>query len=142
MEAVDSVESVVDEAHYLITARELRQTNPSQNQVHRIFVKVQIDPAPRSMDRFALSFNGDDMVVDTSTINSSVPHLDATTRLVGLNPLVGEMSKLENEIERISTSPYSSCASKSCSAFPRRCRPRMKVRLKQKGEYVLHVDSG
>ncbi len=39
-------------------------------------------PAPRSLDRFALSFNGQDVVVDTGTLNSAVPHPDTTTRLI------------------------------------------------------------
>ena len=39
-------------------------------------------PAPRSLDRFALSFNGEDVVVDTGTLNNTVPHPDATTLLI------------------------------------------------------------
>ena len=39
-------------------------------------------PAPRSLDRFVLSFNGGDVTVDTGTINNTVPHPDATTRLI------------------------------------------------------------
>ncbi len=39
-------------------------------------------PAPRSLDRFALSFNGEDVIVDTGTLNSSVLHPDDTTRLI------------------------------------------------------------
>jgi cytochrome b6-f complex iron-sulfur subunit len=39
-------------------------------------------PAPRSLDRFAFSFNGEDVVVDTGTLNNRVPHPDATTRLI------------------------------------------------------------
>ncbi len=39
-------------------------------------------PAPRSLDRFALSFNGEDVVVDTGTLDNTVPHPDATTRLI------------------------------------------------------------
>ena len=39
-------------------------------------------PAPRSLDRFALSFNGEDVVVDTGTLNNRVPHPDDTTRLI------------------------------------------------------------
>ena len=39
-------------------------------------------PAPRSLDRFALSFNGEDVVIDTGTLNNLVPHPDATTRLI------------------------------------------------------------
>ena len=39
-------------------------------------------PAPRSLDRFAMSFSGGGVVVHTGTLNSSVPHPDATTRIV------------------------------------------------------------
>jgi cytochrome b6-f complex iron-sulfur subunit len=39
-------------------------------------------PAPRSLDRFALSFNGQDVVVDTATLNNLVLHPDDTTRLI------------------------------------------------------------
>ena len=39
-------------------------------------------PAPRSLDRFALSFNGEDVVIDTGTLNNLVPHPDDTTRLI------------------------------------------------------------
>ncbi len=39
-------------------------------------------PAPRSLDRFALSFSGDSVVVDTGTIKDNVPHPDATTRII------------------------------------------------------------
>lgn len=39
-------------------------------------------PAPRSLDRFLVSFNGDDVVVNTGVLNSSVLHPDATTRLI------------------------------------------------------------
>jgi cytochrome b6-f complex iron-sulfur subunit len=39
-------------------------------------------PAPRSLDRFALSFKGEDVVIDTGTLNNKVPHPDATTRLI------------------------------------------------------------
>jgi len=38
-------------------------------------------PAPRSLDRFQMSFKGEDVVVDTGTINSTVQHPDASTRL-------------------------------------------------------------
>lgn len=41
-------------------------------------------PAPRSLDRFALSFSGEDVVVDTGTLNNKVPHPDQTTRLISL----------------------------------------------------------
>jgi cytochrome b6-f complex iron-sulfur subunit len=39
-------------------------------------------PAPRSLDRFAMSFSGEDVVVSTGTLNMSVPHPDATTRII------------------------------------------------------------
>src|SRR5260370_5338259 len=39
-------------------------------------------PAPRSLDRFALSFNGEDVMIDTGSLNNLVPHPDATTRLI------------------------------------------------------------
>jgi cytochrome b6-f complex iron-sulfur subunit len=39
-------------------------------------------PAPRSLDRFALSFNGEDVVIDTGTLNNKVPHPDGTTLLI------------------------------------------------------------
>jgi cytochrome b6-f complex iron-sulfur subunit len=41
-------------------------------------------PAPRSLDRFALSFNGEDVVINTGTLNNLVPHPDATTRLISV----------------------------------------------------------
>ena len=41
-------------------------------------------PAPRSMDRFALSFDGEDVVVDTGTLNGKVPRPDATTCIASL----------------------------------------------------------
>jgi cytochrome b6-f complex iron-sulfur subunit len=41
-------------------------------------------PAPRSLDRFAFSFNGEDVMVDTGTLNNRVPHPDATTRLIAM----------------------------------------------------------
>jgi cytochrome b6-f complex iron-sulfur subunit len=41
-------------------------------------------PAPRSLDRFAISFSGDDVVVDTGTLNNKVPHPDETTRLIAI----------------------------------------------------------
>ena len=44
-------------------------------------------PAPRSLDRFALSFKGEDVMVDTGTLNNKVPHPDATTRLIAV-PIV------------------------------------------------------
>ena len=39
-------------------------------------------PAPRSADRFALTFSGQDIIVDTGTLNNTVPHPDQTTRLI------------------------------------------------------------
>jgi cytochrome b6-f complex iron-sulfur subunit len=41
-------------------------------------------PAPRSLDRFALSINGEDVMIDTGTLNNLVPHPDATTRLISV----------------------------------------------------------
>lgn len=41
-------------------------------------------PAPRSLDRFAMSFSGEDVVVHTGIINTKVPHPDATTRLIAV----------------------------------------------------------
>lgn len=39
-------------------------------------------PAPRSLDRFALSFSGENVLVDTGTLNNTVPHPDVTTLLI------------------------------------------------------------
>jgi len=39
-------------------------------------------PAPRSLDRFEISFSGDDVIVNTGVINNTVLHPDATTRLI------------------------------------------------------------
>src|SRR6266516_1265779 len=39
-------------------------------------------PAPRSLDRFLLSLNGEDVVVHTGTLNSAVARPDSTTRLI------------------------------------------------------------
>ena len=39
-------------------------------------------PAPRSLDRFAMSFSGGNVIVSTGTLNNSVPHPDATTRII------------------------------------------------------------
>lgn len=39
-------------------------------------------PAPRSADRFALTFSGTDIIVDTGSLNDTVPHPDVTTRLI------------------------------------------------------------
>jgi cytochrome b6-f complex iron-sulfur subunit len=41
-------------------------------------------PAPRSLDRFSMSFNGEDVVVDTGSLNNKVPHPDPTTRLINV----------------------------------------------------------
>jgi cytochrome b6-f complex iron-sulfur subunit len=39
-------------------------------------------PAPRSLDRWKMSFQGTDVLVDTGTLNNTVPHPDATTRII------------------------------------------------------------
>jgi cytochrome b6-f complex iron-sulfur subunit len=39
-------------------------------------------PAPRSLDRFAMSFSGSDVIVSTGTLNNTVPHPDDTTRII------------------------------------------------------------
>lgn len=39
-------------------------------------------PAPKSLDRFELSFDGEDVVVNTGVVNTKVPHPDPTTRLI------------------------------------------------------------
>lgn len=39
-------------------------------------------PAPRSLDRFAMSFSGSDVIVSTGTLNNTVPHPDSTTRII------------------------------------------------------------
>jgi cytochrome b6-f complex iron-sulfur subunit len=39
-------------------------------------------PAPRSLDRFAMSLSGTDVIVSTGTLNNIVPHPDASTRLI------------------------------------------------------------
>ena len=39
-------------------------------------------PAPRSLDRFAMSLNGEDVVVSTGSLNMAVPHPDVTTRII------------------------------------------------------------
>ena len=41
-------------------------------------------PAPRSLDRFAMSFSGADVIVSTGTLNNTVPHPDASTRLIAI----------------------------------------------------------
>jgi len=43
-------------------------------------------PAPRSLDRWKVSFSGTDVIVDTSTLNSSIPHPDNTTRIIAVPP--------------------------------------------------------
>jgi len=39
-------------------------------------------PAPKSLDRFLIAFTGEDVTVNTGTINTKVPHPDQTTRLI------------------------------------------------------------
>lgn len=39
-------------------------------------------PAPRSLDRFHLSFSSGDLIVDTGNLNNKVPHPDQFTRLI------------------------------------------------------------
>lgn len=41
-------------------------------------------PAPRSLDRFAMSFSGTDVIVSTGTLNNTVQHPDASTRLIAV----------------------------------------------------------
>jgi cytochrome b6-f complex iron-sulfur subunit len=41
-------------------------------------------PAPRSLDRFALSFSGDSVIVSTGVLNNKVPHPDSTTRIIAV----------------------------------------------------------
>ncbi|HEV2581907.1 MAG TPA: ubiquinol-cytochrome c reductase iron-sulfur subunit [Ktedonobacteraceae bacterium] len=41
-------------------------------------------PAPRSLDRFSMSFSGDSVVVSTGTLNNKVPHPDSTTRIIAV----------------------------------------------------------
>src|SRR5579863_2719627 len=41
-------------------------------------------PAPRSLDRFQLSFQGSSVIVNTGALNEAVPHPDATTRLIAV----------------------------------------------------------
>ena len=41
-------------------------------------------PAPRSLDRFAMSLNGTDVVVSTGTLNNTVQHPDASTQLIAV----------------------------------------------------------
>ena len=39
-------------------------------------------PAPRSLDRFALSFNGENVMIDTGTLNNRVSRPEDATRLI------------------------------------------------------------
>ncbi|MGH2508674.1 MAG: ubiquinol-cytochrome c reductase iron-sulfur subunit [Ktedonobacteraceae bacterium] len=39
-------------------------------------------PAPRSLDRFKMSLQGDSVVISTGTLNNPVPHPDPTTRIL------------------------------------------------------------
>ncbi len=39
-------------------------------------------PAPISLNRFEIQFNGSDVVVNTGSLNTKVPHPDNTTRLI------------------------------------------------------------
>ena len=39
-------------------------------------------PAPRSLDRFAMSFSSGNVIVSTGTLNNTVPHPDSTTRII------------------------------------------------------------
>ncbi|HVB75399.1 MAG TPA: Rieske 2Fe-2S domain-containing protein [Ktedonobacteraceae bacterium] len=41
-------------------------------------------PAPRSLDRFAMSFSGADVVVSTGTLNNTVARPDPTTRVIAI----------------------------------------------------------
>lgn len=41
-------------------------------------------PAPRSLDRFQLSFSGENVIVDTGALNQAVPHPETTTRLIAV----------------------------------------------------------
>ncbi len=41
-------------------------------------------PAPRSLDRFQMSIQGDNVVVNTGLINNTVAHPDSTTRLIAI----------------------------------------------------------
>lgn len=41
-------------------------------------------PAPRSLDRWKMSFDGANVVIDTGTLNNTVPHPDATTRIIAV----------------------------------------------------------
>jgi cytochrome b6-f complex iron-sulfur subunit len=39
-------------------------------------------PAPRSLDRFTVSFQGNNVIVDTGKLNNTVPHPDPSTRII------------------------------------------------------------
>lgn len=39
-------------------------------------------PAPRSLDRFKMSLQGDSVIISTGTLNNPVPHPDATTQIL------------------------------------------------------------
>ena len=39
-------------------------------------------PAPRSLDRFQIVIQGDDVVVNTGVLNQTVPHPDTTTQII------------------------------------------------------------
>ena len=41
-------------------------------------------PAPRSLDRFAMSLSGTDVIVHTGTLNNHVQHPDNTTRIIAV----------------------------------------------------------
>ncbi len=41
-------------------------------------------PAPRSLDRFSMSFSGSDVIVHTGILNNTVPHPDASTRIISV----------------------------------------------------------
>jgi len=44
-------------------------------------------PAPRSLDRFAFHFQGEDVIVDTGVLNNKVPHPEKSTRLIAVPPM-------------------------------------------------------
>ena len=39
-------------------------------------------PAPKSLDRFQIHFDGENVIVETGIVNDKVPHPDATTRII------------------------------------------------------------
>src|SRR5436305_4196943 len=55
---------------------------PCHGSHYNISVEFLDGPALRSPDRCEISFSGDDVVVNTGVINSTVPHPDTTTRLI------------------------------------------------------------